>query len=994
MMLPRKKKVAHKQAKFDLLKPIKEFSKLSKELFYYKDCATKADTMRAHTIPPSIQKHMRLKEYDRKNGVFLMDDGMNYAAVYEIRGFPTEGRDDNALRTYAQMMQQIVSVFDRHPLNKAPYIVQCYVSDEPNLFSWYERLKTYASPDIRETKLNKVYIQMAKEHMKYMCREGGVFEDELTGNPFKGGERVTRLVFYRKAPYEKGKNRLAEIKKTCRDLDSKLKNFSKRSLNYRRYDDKDMFYWLFTTFNKKVTGFDEVTDYLDTFPYLENYEDRPYGYHFMENAFHTGMKSNMDKKQWKVGDTYHKHISCTGIKEAPELGKITAEREIAKDSGAYEAFFDSMPENSMMHLTFVCQSDVEVSNTIELKVKAANKSTSMDAAMIMEESQHWLRQIKKRNYLFPTQIGCYVSGLSEEEVEDRYSDASSIMTSAGFEIIKEEYDLYTIDKFVRFLPANYDHSFDNQYYSSKLISLEHIARMMPIGYSRNKGTGNPLICDYNRNGEPVTFDTFKDLANNPHLLMLGTTGAGKSVRAANMMLSVMAMYKPYLMIVDAGKSFEFLVLFFEYMGLSVQRFMIEKPREGVLPEFSLNPFLDTRLMINQVEEMEKIQALADIVANEDELVNKEIEKQAEGEALSNLFTPKDEKEKSRDNLSTSQEDDDEDIQRDYIAEFQLAALLMCSDGKEPEEVGITYDHRSELLTAVIECAKDVVHVQGKAQMIPSDLVNYMLAKVKRLENSTMHHEKDIADKLRTLAKRLQGFLNNAMNNLYFNRPSKALVTTDVTYFEMGMWKNDNEANNAPRALAFIIMMNRNMAQAEARQKQKDSRFSLFFGDECHIVTTKKVTAACLTQCSKMSRKVGLYLWFATQNVKDFTENASKMLSMFEFWICLEMSMNEFRQVTEYIEVSDLEENLFKTVHNQKGVYTEGVILSKRHKLLIRCFPFRELLFLAFNEMKEKGKRTKVALEYNCNEVEAALLQAQQAKDLPMDLEKVRKILAA
>jgi conjugative transfer ATPase len=986
-----------KHAKFNFIKMTVDSVKFVADMFSYKSYQKNRDSSRVFNLPPSIQQHMRLKEYDRQNGVFLMDDGINYAAVYEIRGFPTEGRDTEVLKSYASMMQQIVNVFPRHTLKNNPYQVQTYVNDEPDMFSWYERLKNYASPEIRKTKLNKVYLAMAQEHMKFMCKEGGAFTDSYTGNVFKGGDRVTRLVFYRKAPFEKGKDRLKEIKKVCRDLDAKLKNFGKRGLSYRRYDDRDVFHWLFSTFNKKVKGYDAVTDYLEDFPYQDEVENRPYGYNFMENAFNTGIKSNEEHKSWQVGQTYHRHLSCLGLSATPDVGKITAERKVA--DGVYESFFDNMPEYSMLHMTFVCQSEQEVVKDIDEKAKAAGKSSSTDAEMQLEEARYWKREIQKRNYLFPTQIGCYVSATSEDQLDEHYDQARSEMINAGFDVLDEEFDVYAMDKFLRFLPANYDHKFDKNYISSRYVSVKHLARMLPIGYARNKGTGNPLFTDYNRNGEPVTYDILKDLSNNPHMLALGTTGAGKSVRLCNMVVQMMAILRPYLTIIDAGGSFEFLVDYLEYMGLSVNRIVITRPQEGKLPSISLNPYYETKAMVKQIEELEKLQDLVSVIQDADDRVNEAIQENSvkdEGTkaALKDLFkeeslSEEDDAESSDKSKSAKEQDKKDDLedQRDYVAEFQLASLLMACGGKDPEEVGITYDHRSELLAAVIETAKETV-ASGRDQMVTTDIVAYIKKKTARLQESKYDHEKEQANQLRLVGKRLEDFIKIPMNNLYFNRPAKKLEVVDVTYFEMGKWKDGGDSNKAPRALAFITMMSRISAQAEARQKE--DRFSYFIGDEFHVVTEIKEAAAAMQKVAKMARKIGLYLLLATQNVSDFTENAAKMLSMFEFWMCLEMSMTEFEQVTQYVEVSDLEKKLFKTIHNDKGVYTEAVLLSKRLKLLVRCYPFREILYLAFNEQKEKNARLKLAKEYGCDEVEAALMQAQKSKGQPYDLELIRE----
>lgn len=324
-------------SKFDLFKPLKTTAAFVKDIFYYKDCATSGDEARAYSLPPSVQKHMRIVEYDRSNEAFLLADGKSFLAAYEIRGFPTEGRDDAALQEYALKMQQLIDTFPRSKLSDSPYVVQCYVSDEPNLFSWYERLKTYADDNAKGSKLNDIYIKMAKEHMSYLCREGGIFTDQLNGNAFKGGERITRLVFYRKCPAKLEHKELREFKRLCKSLETKLDNFKRQGMDYRKYDDKAMFYWLFNTFNKSVDHFDEVSEYLDQFPYEQTIENRPYGYHFMELAFGSGIKAEAKTKTWKIGQTYHKHISCLGLRKvAPKLGAVSAERSVSE--GVTEAF--------------------------------------------------------------------------------------------------------------------------------------------------------------------------------------------------------------------------------------------------------------------------------------------------------------------------------------------------------------------------------------------------------------------------------------------------------------------------------------------------------------------------------------------------------------------------------------------------------------------------------------------------------------------------------
>ena len=170
-------------------------------------------------------------------------------------------------------------------------------------------------------------------------------------------------------------------------------------------------------------------------------------------------------------------------------------------------------------------------------------------------------------------------------------------------------------------------------------------------------------------------------------------------------------------------------------------------------------------------------------------------------------------------------------------------------------------------------------------------------------------------------------------------------------------------------------MNKTVSLAEKHQYEE--RFTLFFADECHVVTNNPLTAVSVTKCSKMSRKIGLWLWFATQNVKDFPNDARKMLSMMEFWICLGMSEAELAEVERFKSLTEEERMLFRSVRKEAKKYVEGVILCNRFKGIFRNIPPRLALALAMTEKIEKAERRQIMEQEKCTEVEAALKIAQQ-----------------
>lgn len=56
----------------------------------------------------------------------------------------------------------------------------------------------------------------------------------------------------------------------------------------------------------------------------------------------------------------------------------------------------------------------------------------------------------------------------------------------------------------------------------------------------------------------------------------------------------------------------------------------------------------------------------------------------------------------------------------------------------------------------------------------------------------------------------------------------------------------------------------------------------------HIVTTNPLLSPYMNKVVKMWRKLGAWLWLATQNLADCPLTAEKTLNMAEWWLCLTM----------------------------------------------------------------------------------------------------------
>lgn len=130
--------------------------------------------------------------------------------------------------------------------------------------------------------------------------------------------------------------------------------------------------------------------------------------------------------------------------------------------------------------------------------------------------------------------------------------------------------------------------------------------------------------------------------------------------------------------------------------------------------------------------------------------------------------------------------------------------------------------------------------------------------------------------------------------------------------------------------------------------------------------------------TKMWRKLGAWYWMATQNVDDIPPEASALLNMIEWWICLNMPPDEVEKIARFRELTPAQKTMMLSARKENGKFTEGIVLAKRIEMLFRVVPPSLCLALAMTEPEEKRQRYETMQALGCDELHAAL---QVAADL-------------
>lgn len=919
---------------------------------------------REYQVPATISSAFTWESFDNDDQLMELTDGKSVGAIYELTAIPTEGQGKHFIHDVRlQLSQLIADTFPRYDDIECPWIVSLYVSDDVGLDETLDKMENYVNDRARGTAYSRLYLRWWKRHCEALSSKGGLFTDPLTDLPAQGCSRRTRMVIYRnitkKATFLGAKNARQELANITIRLESQLKT---AQIGYARYSENEFYQWMTKWVSPKPPGYNDVNDYLRKNP-LPKEDEKPVGYDLTQAIFNSTPVSNDEEGIWSFDGILHKMIPILGFRKIPEDGVLTAEKREGKNNKApYLASFDRFPEGSVFVMTMVLQNEDQIAKRIERVEDRAKKSATTDAEITVKEAGSVKIMMAEKNYLFPTAMALYIKAHTEQELMTRNATVLGLLGGLGFDPLVATNDLVSIDAYLRFLPFNYNYEYDKRsLFRSRLCSLKQAASVFPI-YGRSTGTGHPGYTAFNRQFEAVMFDLIADRINNAHMLTFGTTGSGKSAFVISCLAQIMAMRFPRMTLIDAGASLRQLVNLWKELGIKVNIIEIQMKR----PDFALNPFAETLALLKQLCNIEEQISLE---AYEVELNKRLLE-------VTTSASPEELKQ-------------DDDARRDYLLDFVASAILMITGADKKELEAITRQDRYFIIEAVKMAANGAV-AAGFDEMIPSDLADAFATLAEQYAAQGAVGDEQAAKRMKTMEHGLRTFFESPINNWYFNQRGKPLPEADVTWLELGMFKDDNPENVAPRALTFISLMNRTMTMAETHKNE--GRDFIFFADECHILTNNAMTAASVVQCAKMSRKLGLWIWLATQNVKDFPDEAKKIVSMMEYLFVLWCDVKERKDILSFRELTQEQQQMIATLKKESGKFMENALICNRGSYLFRNIPPREILAIAGTDGEENKLRHQLSHDYQCSLVEASLLMAQKYRGEEYDLPKIREEL--
>ncbi|ACO79775.1 lipoprotein [Azotobacter vinelandii CA] len=897
--------------------------------------ATQADVARLYEVAPSFVDLLPWVEYLPDEQAMLLEDGHSWAAFFELTPIGTEGRDPAWLRMVRDALENALQdSFDE--LDSSPWVVQMYAQDETNFDDYLQSLRNYIQPRAAGSDFTEVYLALFKRHLEAIAKPGGLFEDTAVSQlPWRGQQRRVRLVVYRRVQVSdmvvRGQAPAPYLAVICDRLVGALAN---AGVVARRMDGQAVRTWLVHWFNPRPDHLG-ATD-ADIRRFLElvcqapeglSEDDLPLasGTDFAQNLFYREPQSSTPKGLWYFDAMPHRVVVVDRLRDAPKTGHLTGE---TRKSDAYNALFDRLPEDTVLCLTMVATPQDLLEGHLEQLSKKAVGDTQA-SIHTRDDVEHVRTLLGRKHKLYRGNLAFYLRGTDHRQLDERTTQLSNALLGAGMSPVQPQDEVAPLNSYLRWLPCNFDpnerHALD---WYVQFMFVQHIANLAPI-WGRSTGTGHPGVTLFNRGGAPVTFDPLNrlDRQMNAHLFIFGPTGSGKSASATNILSQVIAIYRPRLFIVEAGNSFGLLGEFAKNLGLSVNRARLA-PGSGV----NLAPFADA---IKLIEAPGKTKVL-DMEASDDHLA------------------------------------DTEDEQRDILGEMEITARLMVTGGEAKEDARLTRADRSALRQCILDAAKTCSE-QGKT-VLPEDVrdaLRRMAADEKILEPRR--------NRLMEMAEAMSMFCMGAEGEM-FNRPGSPWPEADLTIVDLATYAR--EGYEAQMAIAYISLLN--TVNNIAERDQFKGRPLIFFTDEGHIQLKVPLLSPYAVKITKMWRKLGAWFWMATQNVDDVPPEASALLNMIEWWICLNMPPDEVEKIARFRELTPAQKAMMLSARKENGKFTEGVVLAKRLELLFRVVPPSLYLALAMTEPEEKKQRYDIMMAKGCDELGAAL-------EVAADLDRKRGI---
>ncbi len=533
--------------------------------------------IKGKTIEGFFEEGMSFTEllpyFTYQNGFFVLKDG-SLGQIWEVSLIETETKSAAHLEQLAQMIEGMIIRLPEHSLS-CQFIL---ISDE----DFGDKLKLYTDLSCA---MDKEIVEKASSAKLRHLKEGkdGFFEQHtgrycvkrirsfFTLRYFPSGVEINfkdKLQFY-----FAGKNRIKEklsesFLANCQSISrfSEIVEgvFKASELKYAKLKEEELHGLLYKLLN----------------PQRAKNLPTPL---FREDELLSGqLLYNCPKASLEGFEFEGQLFRVVSLKELPlntETGMFTAELT----RGGCFSLLDLL-KNFIMVINFYIPNQEEAISRIKMQKAFAfmQRSTyfgdkSIEAAEKKDELDSVIRETFSQGHkiVYP-RIHFIILESTKEKAETALANVLNVLSRLGCEGLKEE--IIAASLFLSCLPLCFDHYYERFIKRTKRLISSNLSDMLPL-YGSVKGTATPAQVYLNRRGEVVFWDFF-DSNTNPHAIIIGASGSGKSFFVNDFILQN-ARLGAHFFVLDKGDSYRKLCNILEGQYI---RFELNSP-------ITINPFL-------------------------------------------------------------------------------------------------------------------------------------------------------------------------------------------------------------------------------------------------------------------------------------------------------------------------------------------------------------------------------------------------------------------
>ena len=508
-----------------------------------------------------------------ENGFFVLKDG-SLGQVWELSLIETETKSTDYLEQLNQMVEGIIIRLPEE-LVSCQFILVCDEDFQDDLKKYIAFSRDFGNEIVRQSTETKLF-HLADGRKGFFEQHTGSFSSKrircfFTLRYFTSWTRAN--LSEKLASSFSGKDRikdrlsddfLANCQSMTRFSDVVEGVFRSCEIKYSKFSESDLHQLLYKLLNPKRATSLPIPLFRDNEPLLD------------QLLYNCPKASN---EGFEFEDRFFKVVTLKELPLSTETGMFTAELT----RGTRFSMLDLL-KDFILVINFYIPKQEEAIRRIKIQKAFAFTQRSNvfgDKAIEAIEKKEELDSVIRETFssghkiIYP-RIHFIVSGGSKDKCEVSIANILNMLSRMGCEGLKEE--IIGASLFLSCLPLCFDHSFERFIKRTRRMISGNLADMLPL-YGSVKGTQSPAQVYLNRRGEPVFWDFF-DSNTNPHSIIIGASGAGKSFFVNDFILQN-ARLDSHFFVLDKGDSYRKLC---QILGGQYIRFELNNP-------VTINPFL-------------------------------------------------------------------------------------------------------------------------------------------------------------------------------------------------------------------------------------------------------------------------------------------------------------------------------------------------------------------------------------------------------------------